>query len=267
MLYKIIDNWYDNPDEVRQSAINALKKDCRDGEKHKKLGTRIGFYPGFRTKCSLDNCIWNLKKFESVLDDYVDRTTWIHEVSVDVMNEETLSSNNAFGDKVEFDFRYMSPKIIGEDDLLLNVGTHISNCSFQYIPEKSNTWPHADANTSMAGVIYLHPDPPKGTGTGFYRRKSNNTTRSSGEEIISADELLDPDAWEMYDYIENVYNRCIIYEGKNYHTATKFFGSTPDDSRLTQVFFFNTYKNKSEKPSPKETDSFFGFHVIPANYV
>jgi len=266
MFYKIIDNWYENPDEIREFAINALKKKCIDGEKHKKIGCRHGFYPGFRTKTNLKNCIWNLKKFESILGDPVDRTKWIHEISVDIMNSTTLGPEGSFCNDVEFDFKYMSPKIKGEEDLLVNVGSPISNCSFQYIPDGSNTWVHADPNTTMAGVIYLNPNPPKGTGTGFYRRKSNNSVYSDGT-IIPDDELLNPDSWEMYDYIENVYNRCIIYEGKYYHTAIKFFGSTVEDSRLTQVFFFDTYKKGSQKPVPKCQEQFFGVHTIPANYV
>ena len=37
--------------------------------------------------------------------------------------------------------------------------------------------------------------------------------------------------------IENVYNRCIIYDAHAWHRANNYFGKTKDDSRLSLVFF------------------------------
>jgi len=37
--------------------------------------------------------------------------------------------------------------------------------------------------------------------------------------------------------IESVYNRCIIFDPRCWHSAEKFFGTAIKDSRLTQVFF------------------------------
>ena len=37
--------------------------------------------------------------------------------------------------------------------------------------------------------------------------------------------------------IENVYNRCIIYDPRTWHSPNNFFGKTREDARLTLVFF------------------------------
>ena len=39
--------------------------------------------------------------------------------------------------------------------------------------------------------------------------------------------------------VNNVYNTLIIYEGRHFHAANEFFGKTLQDSRLAQVFFIN----------------------------
>jgi hypothetical protein len=38
--------------------------------------------------------------------------------------------------------------------------------------------------------------------------------------------------------IGNVYNRCIIFDTRNWHSADNFFGTSKEDTRLTNVFFF-----------------------------
>jgi hypothetical protein len=38
--------------------------------------------------------------------------------------------------------------------------------------------------------------------------------------------------------IGNLYNRCIIFDTRNWHSADNFFGKDKEDTRLTNVFFF-----------------------------
>lgn len=51
---------------------------------------------------------------------------------------------------------------------------------------------------------------------------------------------MDTSFHSMFDEvirINNVYNTLILFEGDIFHSANNFFGSTPQDSRLAQVFF------------------------------
>ena len=73
---------------------------------------------------------------------------------------------------------------------------------------------HTDPIAKFAGVIYLHPDPPKNTGTSFYTDK---------KEYVSS--------------IENKYNRFICYPSNIYHGPTDLFGDTKENGRLTLTFF------------------------------
>ena len=57
--------------------------------------------------------------------------------------------------------------------------------------------------------------------------------------VIPKEETSDFENWELVDYVENVYNRCVIFNAKRFHSATQYFGTTPENSRLFQVFFFN----------------------------
>lgn len=51
--------------------------------------------------------------------------------------------------------------------------------------------------------------------------------------------LLDPTAWEPVDVIGNRYNRLVIWDARLVHSASCYFGSTKDNGRLFQMFFFN----------------------------
>jgi hypothetical protein len=65
-----------------------------------------------------------------------------------------------------------------------------------------------------AGIIYLHPNPPKGTGTSILDGENNN--------IVT---------------VENVYNRLVAYPGNFIHAPTNLFGDKMEDGRMTLTFF------------------------------
>jgi len=92
---------------------------------------------------------------------------------------------------------------------------------FQLCYEGAETWVHKD-ETEWAGVLYLTPDAPTESGTGFY-------------------EEVNPGEFELVDAVANKYNRLILYKGDILHRSLlSGFGNSPDTGRLTQVFFFNT---------------------------
>lgn len=108
--------------------------------------------------------------------------------------------------------------------------------SFQICYKTDKTWIHADIHNMWSGVCYLFPNPPKNTGTGFYRHKETN-------QYYYVDNYHDGNTesdWELTDYIENKYNRLILFRGALFHKAHDYFGNTKDSGRLFQTFFFNT---------------------------
>jgi hypothetical protein len=125
--------------------------------------------------------------------------------------------------------------------------------SFQLIDKTyGEGWVHDDdPHFTIAGLIYLNPDAPVGAGTTLYC----NQTDFNGEvygEIFMNDVLVASDQ-EREQYtkyrkeqrmhftptttIESVFNRCIIFDPRTWHSANTFFGIEKHDTRLTQVFF------------------------------
>ena len=230
---KIIDNWYNDPDQVREFAIRKFS-DYSSSGKEKMQENGYSTYPGYRIKSSILNLVENRQKIENYSELQIDPNRWVFAASSDY--EE---NNHLLG----FDFQSMTMKI-RDTDLSLNMEGTLSNGCFQYCDEKSDIWIHADSRNEYAAVIYLTPDPEEGSGTGFFKYKENGCDRATidGSFVFPKTEAEDFDKWELVEYAENVYNRCIIFDAKQFHSATKYFGSTPQDSRLIQVFFFDELK-------------------------
>lgn len=124
---------------------------------------------------------------------------------------------------------------------------------FQLIDETyGRGWVHDDdPKMTVAGVVYLNPNPIMGSGTTIY----NDAPDFNGErysELFMNDVLLaSPEERshlakyreEQVAYftpntvVDNVYNRLVLFDSRCWHSADKFFGTTRDDTRLTQVFF------------------------------
>ncbi len=226
--YYIIDNWYDNPDKIREQAISYLKKRPEYG-KEKIKGSGLTSYPGYRARPPIKNLLLNKEKFEIALGKKIDPTRWVYIQTVDLEDSQNL---------LNYNFETNQLGIVNSNIVMNHVHT-ISNGSFQYCPEGSNTWVHTDKHTNYAAIIYLNPSVPPRCGTGLYKHKKTGKTTESLDEKYPIGEILDFDNWEETFYCENVYNRCFLYKSNQFHTATGYFGTTPEDSRLTQVFFFN----------------------------
>lgn len=111
--------------------------------------------------------------------------------------------------------------------------------SFQLTTAEDRSWIHTDHFNKWAAVCYLTPDAPVTSGTGLFMYKKNSARtveEMNGEEY----DAQDMTKWIMYDRIANKYNRLVMYRGNLFHSSLDYFGSTPQDSRLFQVFFFDT---------------------------
>ncbi len=113
---------------------------------------------------------------------------------------------------------------------------------------ESGPRPHTDRRDlcRYAAVIYLTPDPPPCSGTGFYRLRHRNGALGGNacpppyNNLVDALKVtrLPPDAWVEEMRVDNVYNRIILYKASLVHSASGYFGSTLQEKRLTAAFFW-----------------------------
>ena len=109
--------------------------------------------------------------------------------------------------------------------------------SFQLTTARDRSWIHTDHHNTWAGVLYLTPDAPLSGGTGLFRYRGNGA-RYAHE--LQGYEAQDMTKWELVDRIGNIYNRLILYRSNMFHSSLDYFGSTPEDGRLFQLFFLTT---------------------------
>ncbi len=120
------------------------------------------------------------------------------------------------------------------------------NGAYQYTTSRDRTWIHTDSHNNWAGVLYLTPGAPVTSGTGFYRFK--NGIRTEGDaSTFGCKEVTDKFSqdytkWELVDQVGNIFNRLVLFNSKQFHASMDYFGTSKEDGRLFQVFFFTTEK-------------------------
>jgi hypothetical protein len=139
------------------------------------------------------------------------------------------------------------------DTVLNKISSIASNCfsnspltikSYFQICKLSDgdSWIHQDNDVDLAAVLYLNPDAPVSSGTTLY--KCNNFNAWNSLDINTMTKINRIEEKELHDkmftpvdVIGNIYNRLILYRGDIFHKSNDYFGTTKEDSRLTQVFF------------------------------
>lgn len=103
---------------------------------------------------------------------------------------------------------------------------------------------HADPAYNV--IIYLSGKEGEDSGTHFYRHKQLGLVSIPDDELLQKKMsfLMDidskfPERWELIEKIPFKVNRAILFDGRYFHSGPILFeGSTPQDGRLTQNFFF-----------------------------
>jgi hypothetical protein len=103
---------------------------------------------------------------------------------------------------------------------------------------------HCD-NQRWGGMLYLTPGAPYQCGTTLYAHKQTRarTYYDPGWDAawnFPGANHLDGTPWEPVDVAGNVYNRLAIFDASAIHAASEYFGSTKENARLWQMFFFDT---------------------------
>lgn len=122
----------------------------------------------------------------------------------------------------------------------------IYNGAFQYTTSRDRSWIHNDGYNNWAGVLFLTPDAPFSSGTGFFQFYDGSMDEEDGKKHNNksqTDEFSqDFTKWKLVDQVGNVFNRLLLFNAKRYHMSMDYFGSNKENGRLFQVFFFSTEK-------------------------
>jgi hypothetical protein len=112
--------------------------------------------------------------------------------------------------------------------------------------------PHVDSAKicDVAGVLYLHPNPPTPhCGTSFYRlrfpgeRPGGNVCPREYEslsEVPGFPHIVEPTMFEEVLEVKYVFNRLVVYRSDLIHSASSYFGCGHDMTakRMAVVFFW-----------------------------
>lgn len=104
---------------------------------------------------------------------------------------------------------------------------------------------HCDSQR-WGGMLYLTPEAPYQCGTTLYAHKKSRARTYYDQgwddswKDIPGDPHLDRTPFEPVDVVGNVYNRLMIFDASCIHSASEYFGTVIENSRLWQMFFFDT---------------------------
>ena len=121
----------------------------------------------------------------------------------------------------------------------VNLTWKLSNMNFHEMSaEDGKGWIHQDnivqnagADNELAGLIYLTPIISYNSGTSLFTLKDGAVVRPE-EETKQAGWQEHRDKFNEKFRFENVFNRLIMYDAKEWHAATEYV-----DNRLTLAFF------------------------------
>jgi hypothetical protein len=220
-----LDNFFDNPDEIRELGLHMMESD-----KVVKSSDGDGKWPGYRSQE-----LWKIdeeltqKICEKVLSCYfnlnVEKVYW-HSVDIRFQSISSINKNK---------------------NSIKNQGWIHKDVRIDENPYHPEDKPGPD----LAGLIYLTPDIERDTGTSLYNMKKDKTLKDWQDVIetryplykgdpISEEEIKEK--WEIHRScfiekvrFENIYNRLIMYDTKEFHAANSYY--TSKDNRLTLGFF------------------------------
>lgn len=141
---------------------------------------------------------------------------------------------------------------------------------------------HVDPGRDWAGLLYLSlPEDCQG-GTSFWRHKALGIEQmpDDPEEIarhgfksfedmrltLVRNDGLDRSKWELTMAVPMRFNRLVLFRSWLWHSHTVNFGDRPENSRLTQLFFFNFAPRQSPAAGPPaagRTEELIRRHIRP----
>jgi len=151
------------------------------------------------------------------------------------------------GRRTEKQFLFLDLKerfesIIGTN--IVSWETQTQNGKFQIAWSGEPLVYHCDSQR-WAGMIYLTPGAPYSCGTSLLAHKTTRarTYYDKGWDAawtnVPGECHLDGTPFESVDVLGNVFNRLVIFDASCIHSASQYFGTVKENSRLWQMFFFD----------------------------
>jgi LPS sulfotransferase NodH len=215
----IVDNFYADPQAVRAYALRQEYYYPYERDIDVRSGRRRASWMSSRFKsagaCPFKSSSALIAALEAVTGDTIDLEHWRSDFPTD-----------AEGKPVEDCRRYKR--------------SCVWNCAFHVKPDNgqklgagvhnhlTDGWNGVGVD-GWAGLLYLSPDAPLSGGLKLWRNRNPENT---------FDWMTPSDNWELVDDIGNIPNRLILARGNIPHSGAAGWGSTLDDGRLYQTFFF-----------------------------
>ena len=217
-----LDNFFDNPDEIREFGLRMLEV-----EKHP---AEDGKWPGHRTV-----------KLREVDEGLEQRITG--KILSCYFN---LNFEQIFWNMCDMKFQLIA-SLDKDKNNTKNKGWIHRDASNPLRPRV----PHFEIPAMLAGLIYLTPDIEPDTGTSLFVAKKDKPlddfedTTEARMPLYKGDPVNDEEIKEQWEKhrscfiekirFENIYNHLIMYDTKEFHAANNYY--TPKNNRLTLTFF------------------------------
>ena len=202
----IIDNFYANPDEVRNHALTSKRYSPQDDP------ILLASFPGWRVKEDGDGLKENLKPF---FDSLIDQPLWFN--PFDARSKKTWEDH---WNKVNF---------------VCNI---LNQWSFVNWGIGNSICPHQDSDRNsrictFGTVVYLNTPEECQGGSQLWSWNGNQSLYKM--DIIQ--DTYDKSSWKVELDLPMVYNRCVLYESETLHMQWVEPDMFTDHDRIVQVLF------------------------------
>lgn len=220
--------------------------DFRDWWKPTALG-QFMIYFSYGSTSKFD-CMSNSKSTSWIVDNFYDNPNEIRKFALEQEFDEGGFGKGFIGRRTKHQFLFPNLREKFEEIMGRKISAwqeHGMNGRFQIAWSGEPLVYHCDSQ-KWGGMLYLTPNAPYQCGTTLYAHKQTRA-RTYYEEgwdaawsNIPGECHLDGTPWEPVDVLGNVYNRLVIFDASCIHSASEYFGTTKENARLWQMFFFDT---------------------------
>jgi hypothetical protein len=206
----IVDNFYEDPDQVRAYALGLEYTRYSADWYSSALEEKESPLRGRGVRLA-DESI--KRKLAKITGSEIDEDSWD-------------TSGDGWNGAFHYSLRHVLPR--GAGSLIHN---HVGR--------------DTDVVDGWSGLVYLTPNAVRESGTGIWMSKATG-------RCYSLDSVYDKDidAYDLAFRCENVYNRLVLFYASVLHMAEEGFGTTRENGRVFQTFFFNVKRPPSSVRRP-----------------
>ena len=237
------EDWWVHPDLIEKSILSKMTSISNQTQHAKEYilsssGEELGFF----------NLSANSKPTSWIVDNFYENPDLVREFALNQDYVEGGFGRGFIGRRTEQQFLFPGLKERFEEIMgktITKWEEHGMNGRFQIAWSGEPLVYHCDSQ-KWGGMLYLTPDAPYQCGTTLYAHKKTRarTYFDNGWDAswvdVPGDCHLDGTPFEPVDVLGNVYNRLVIFDASAIHSASQYFGTVKENSRLWQMFFFDT---------------------------